>query len=71
VQGGSEGVRNGIEVFVAKGRKVSQVDAAIGGFRRALAAINRNVMTARGEPGRQFLGERFKPAVIGGYAARA
>ena len=61
----NQGMRDGIEIFVADGGQIFQPHAAIHGLRIALAAIDRHLMTAGREPRGEFLGKRFEAAVIG------
>ena len=72
VEGGEEGVRQGVEILVADGGQVDQPHAAVHRLRGcALAAVDGDLVAARGQPGGEFFGKGFESAVVGRNAARA
>ena len=62
-------MRDGVEVFVADGWQVNQIDTMKLALRMTLPAVNRHLVSAADQPPAQFLGERLKAAVICGDAA--
>ena len=64
-------MRQGVEVFMANGRKILQADAAIYRVLESLAAIDGNLVSTRYQPGGDLFGEGFESTVIRGDAARA
>jgi hypothetical protein len=69
-----ERVRDRVEVFVPDGREHLQPDATVFGhitWNVMRPPVNRHFVAAFGEPGSQFLGKCFKPAVICRDTARA
>ena len=71
VQGGDEGVRQGVEVLVADGGQVVQAHAAVAASRMPLAAIDGDLVPARRQARGKLFGEGLEAAVTGRNAARA
>jgi len=70
VRGGKAGVGHSVEVFVANGRQVAEVDTAMIREPGIFAAVDHDVMTALHQADREFFGEGFKASIARRNAAR-
>jgi len=71
MQGRKQSVGDGVEVLVPDGREVNEIDATVRRLGMPLSPVHDNLMAAFDEAARKLFGERLKPTVAGGNAARA
>jgi hypothetical protein len=62
---------NSVEIFVANGGQVAEMNPTVLFVHTASPAINGNVMATRNETGRDLFSKRFEAAIRGGDAAGA
>ena len=69
MNGGKECVGDRVEVFVADGGKIREIDSQVG-RRRFFAAIDGNAMAPLHQSSGKFLRKRLEPAIRRGNSAR-
>ena len=71
VEGGEGSVSDGVEIFVADGGQIAEMNAAVSVLGMALAAVDGYVMAALDETDGNFFCKGLEAAVVGGNAACA